>query len=349
MRKKLLITIIILVTAVLLAGCTGTGTSTSWPGITLDGEVLYTAYGQSVYAINASNGNLVWEYPEKAGKTMFYAAPAVTEDGNLVSGDYGHFLHVINVKTGTGGTIFEAAGKWIAKPAVVDNVIYAANADGYLYALDMAGNVFWKFETGASNWSTPVVESGIVYLGSLDHSVYAIKASTGEKLWQADAGGAIIGEITASESDIFVGTVAKEIVAINKSDGSIDWRYQAADAIWSGPAAREGVLYFGDVAGNFYALNQADQKVLWQYQAGSGVVCAPLLAEDSIYFTVENGNLVKLDYTGAVVFNKPLNDKLYASPLQAGEQIIVGTTNKDTILISLDANGNQVWVLAQPK
>lgn len=61
--------------AFVLSGCTGTGIATSWPGILVHEDTIYTAYGQGVYAISAANGSLVWRYPEKAGKVSFYATP----------------------------------------------------------------------------------------------------------------------------------------------------------------------------------------------------------------------------------------------------------------------------------
>jgi outer membrane protein assembly factor BamB len=36
--------------------------------------------------------------------------------------------------------------------------------------------VLWKHATGAAVVSSPAVAEGVVYIGSLDHTVYALKA-----------------------------------------------------------------------------------------------------------------------------------------------------------------------------
>lgn len=349
MKKLTLPIITILLAAIFLTGCTGTGIDTSWPGITVTEDTVYTAYTQGVYAVSAANGSPLWHYPEKAGKMTFFAAPALGPDGQLIVGDYSNALHVIDTKNGTGRSIFTAEGKWIAQPTVDGDVIFAANSDHYLYAIDLNGNLKWKFETGSLLWSNPLVIDGIVFLGAMDHYLYALDAKTGQQVWKADAGGAIIGNLVDANGSIFLGTMANEAVSVNKANGKINWRFTAGNAVWSGPAIKDGYLYFGDLDGNFYALTEADRKVLWQYKADGAIVGTPLLTDAGIYFTVENGNLVQLDYTGKLVYSKPLSANLYGTPVVSGEQILVGTTDKEKILIVLDSNGNQVWVLPQPK
>ena len=41
----------------------------------------------------------------------------------------------------------------------------------------------WKYTTGSVFHSSPAVVNGVVYVGSVDHNVYALNASTGAKLW----------------------------------------------------------------------------------------------------------------------------------------------------------------------
>jgi outer membrane protein assembly factor BamB len=41
----------------------------------------------------------------------------------------------------------------------------------------------WTYTTGDAIESSPVVAGAVVYIGSQDHHIYALDASTGEKLW----------------------------------------------------------------------------------------------------------------------------------------------------------------------
>ena len=57
-----------------------------------------------------------------------------------------------------------------------------------VYACDAAsGNILWTAATGGANTSSPAVVNGVVYIGSADHNLYAIKADTGQTLWTTPA------------------------------------------------------------------------------------------------------------------------------------------------------------------
>ena len=348
--KKLLFPItILIILSVFISGCTGVGIASSWPGILVKDGTIYTSYSSGVYAASAENGSLLWRYPEKAGKSTFFAPPVITSDGQLVVGDYNNELHSIDANTRTVRWTYKASGRWIAQPALAGNLIYAPNGDHTLYVLDLNGTLVWKFRTKNLLWSTPLVMDGVVYLASMDHNVYALNALTGKELWKTDCGGATIGNPVNADGVVYISTLANEVLAINTSNGTIQWRFPTGKAVWSGPAVKDGNLYFGDLEGTLYAVAEQNQKELWRYKAAGPILGSPLLTETQIVFTTENGNLVALDYSGKLIYTKVLGEKLYGTPVLSGENLIIGTTIKENILIAVDTNGNQVWILAQPK
>jgi len=86
-------------------------------------------------------------------------------------------------------------------------------AGGSVYALKAStGARLWNYPTGSNVSSSPAVANGVVYVGSQDHSVYALDAATGVKLWS----------------------------------------YATRDAIYSSPAVANGAVYVGSHNGNFY-------------------------------------------------------------------------------------------------
>ena len=349
MRKTIFPIVVLLVISVFISGCTGVGVSSSWPGLTVENNTVYSSYAQYVHAISPGNGNILWSYPAKAGKSNFYAAPLVTPDGLLVVGDYNNELHGIDAKTGGPRWTFKANGKWIAHPVLEGNIIYAPNGDRNLYALNLNGEVVWKFHTGNLLWADPLVLDGVVYQAGMDHFLYAIDAKSGQEIWKTDCGGAIVGNPVNANGEVYVGTLANELLAIKTSNGVIAWRFKTGNAVWSGPSIKEGFLYFGDLDGTLYAISEDNQREVWRYKADGGITGSPLLTEEKLIFTSEIGNLIALDYSGNLIYNKKLSEKLYGTPVVSGENIIVGTTVKENILIALDTNGNQVWSLAQPK
>ncbi len=78
------------------------------------------------------------------------------------------------------------------------------------YALDLNGNLLWKFETGEPIWATPTTDGKFVYVASMDHHVYALDPATGQEQWKTDMGAAIIFTPTLSEEGIlYLATLAR--------------------------------------------------------------------------------------------------------------------------------------------
>ena len=72
-----------------------------------------------------------------------------------------------------------------SSPAVVNGVVYIGSNDGKVYALKAkTGALLWSYTTGGYVQSSPAVANGVVYVGSFDHNVYALDASSGERLWK---------------------------------------------------------------------------------------------------------------------------------------------------------------------
>lgn len=72
-------------------------------------------------------------------------------------------------------------------PVVANNIVYITSGDmGNLeaHALNAKnGNLIWKTPIGTSRSSSPAVTNGIVYIGSDDHTLYALNATNGKKIW----------------------------------------------------------------------------------------------------------------------------------------------------------------------
>lgn len=55
----------------------------------------------------------------------------------------------------------------------------------------LTATVLWNYSTGGQIYSSPAVVGGVVYIGSLNGNIYALKANTGTKLWTYTTGGPV--------------------------------------------------------------------------------------------------------------------------------------------------------------
>jgi outer membrane protein assembly factor BamB len=110
---------------------------------------------------------------------------------------------------------------------VNDGIVYVGSNDHSLYALNaMTGALLWTYATGWHVESSPAVVNGVLYFGSSDYTLYALGARTGALLWSYVTGRSYYG-------------------------------------IVSSPAVLNGTLYVGSGDGNLYRFSRADDLMGW--------------------------------------------------------------------------------------
>jgi outer membrane protein assembly factor BamB len=362
MRKKLILVTIILLGAVLLSACTGGATrGMSWPGLATDGNLAYLSDGPFVFAVSLGDGRQVWKYPgERNNKLVFYAPPTVTPDGLIIVGSAGtdHSLIALNpndINPDTNAP-FEAwkftgaRDHWVAAPLVFENKLFAVNADGNLYILDLQDSQSAKDATvvelnGGRLWAQPTTDGERVYITSLDHSIFAVDVNTNDVVWHKDLGGAVPGSaVLGADGMLYVGSLASQLEKFDPATGDHQTVLEAENWIWSTPGVDGDTLYFGDVAGNFSSFDTSTGKLNWKpVKPDAAITAGPLVREDHILVATESGSVFALDRDGKVLWTEAIGGKIYTTPVAAGDMTVVAPLETDFYLVALDANGRQVW------
>jgi len=362
-KKIALLPGLILILAILLAGCTSGGamTASSWPGISTDETTVYIAFNQAVFAIDLNRGVEIWRYPEEPERAKsFFAPPAISNDGLVIIGGYDKAVNALEPSISGDVRVvwsFEGAGDRIVGASVVaGDLVMVPSADHKLYALDLAnGRPAWAepFVTQGALWSAPLVESDTVYLASLDHRVYAIDLATGVELWSTDdLKGAIADTPTLADNLLLVGTFGKQLIALNiDNKGKEKWTFNTEGWVWGSPAVADGIAYFGDYAGIAYAVNLANGRETWRKQLDGSIIATPALSGEGVYFVTNEGTVHAFEpRSGNSLWssNPNLNDMLLSDPVLAGETLIVATMGSECLISAIDTNSGAVRCLFQP-
>jgi len=352
MKKINIPFILIIIFSILLSGCTSSSmVAGSWPGLATDRDAAYVANGTTVMAVSISDGAVIWQFPaEPSNKQTFYANPAVS-DTRIVIGDYINNLYSLDRETGNQQWVFTASkGRYIGGALIDKDMIYAPSADFSLYALNLQGNLEWKFETGQALWAQPVSDASNLYLVSMDHHLYALDKENGNLLWKVDLGGAIVSSPLLSENGVlYIGTLAEEVAAVDAGSGEVLWRYSTGNTVWSTPILREEDLYFGDSGGMIYSINTVDGKPRWQLETGSAITASGVQHADGLYFTTQSGELLSISFDGKKIWSHTVGGRLNTSPLLSGENVILAVMSGDNLLVCFDLNGNQRWTFQLEK
>lgn len=350
-KRILSITFVLMAASLLLSACSGGLAASSWPGVTVAGDVAYVAYGSEIGAVNLSTGNLTWRYPEKVdARTTYYAAPQL--DGTqLLVGDYANKLHSLDANTGTAQWAFEGAtGRYIAPVKILPDAILAANADHHLYVLDRQGQLRWKFETQQGVWAQPVTDENFIYLAGMDRQLYALPMAGGEPRWTKDLGGSVVyGLALDADGVLYVSTMAKEVIALRAENGQELWRFAAQGVIWARPVVKDGKVFVGDLTGKFYGIDAKNGQAVWSVDTGAPVIAAAGQTPENLVVVNEKGDVIFLTLDGSIVWTRTVNGKLYSSPAVGEKHIVVAALEGENLLVAFDFQGNQTWQFQFPK
>ena len=320
----------LLLLGVFLSACGASPVSESWPGLTVEGGMVYVISGlpQKVYMVDAETGQQQGSFsPVSESRGVLLWSP-VTVGGDLAYvgfGDSGQGvsgLYAFDPETGQERWNAPAESTIIAAPAYADDVVYYADSDGHLYAVDAetgAPKPGWSFEADSAIWASPLVVEDRLYVAGMDHYVYRLDPETGEVIWKTKVGGAMAAQpILDDVRDVlYVGAFNGQVYALNADSGELveGFDFEGADNwIWSEVLVTGDALYVTALDGKLYALDPANGALL------------PGLSYD----TGGNGEKATL---------------IRAAPVQSGDNIIVaavGVADESSQVIAVK-DGQQQW------
>lgn len=236
--------------------------------------------------------------------------------------------------------------------AIDGGIVYAQDAQGFLYAVDAAtGKLVWEKQLGVNGLPALieglVADKGIVYAGT-GKGLCASNGATGETLWTNTGWGQ--GEGTTSTNSLnrnilVSGAQWSALYANDVTTGKLLWK-ATKDGLrnrGASPAFHDNLLYLISDA-SVFILNATDGKVVVRKPMpfSVDVTSTPLLTDKEIIFGSARDGLVALDREtlepkwnfkteDALVYTAPYSRKasstIETSPILAGRMVFVGASD----------------------
>jgi outer membrane protein assembly factor BamB/subtilisin family serine protease len=161
------------------------------------------------------------------------------------------------------------------------------------FTLNLVDSV-WQATTGDSITGAPAVAGdGTVYVGSVDHSLYAFTADGASK-WSYPTGGSIdtCSPAVADDGTVYVGSNDGKLYALNPS-GTLKWSHNfntGTASVYAGCSptiAADGTVYIRVTDGFLHALNPADGSERWKTNVNSTVASfygSPVIGTDGTIY-----------------------------------------------------------------
>lgn len=365
----------------MLTACSPTETApNSFPGAMLSGNDVYLARAGHLYRHNLSDGAQVWQFPatEVPAISPMSGQPVKFGDTVIVGSGVGpepRFLFGVSGE-GTEAWRFTRAREFVDGVVTDGKLVYAANGDGSLYALDPARkqpreyqpsltffeqnlpaffppsappggeepSIVWQFKTGNRLWSKPLLANGVLYQGSMDHKLYALDAATGKELWRYEGAAApIAAQPVLADGVIYFGSLDSSVYAVDIKTGKARWSSKTEGWVWCEAAVGDGKVILGDVKGNVYALNTSDGSQAWRFATADSVRAQPVISDGKVFIVSFDTHVYALNLAdGKQVWKNSLKFRLPSSPIMtADNRLLVPLFDSDVKAWTVNpSNGN---------
>jgi len=264
----------------------------------------------------------------------------------------------------------------------------AAHLGVYASVAPSLKSVQWRFHAGGSLISSPVVSGGMVYVGSNDGNLYAVRQEDGRLLWQYATQGAVTSSPAVSNNTVYVASTDGYVYAVDSQNGTLRWRFKTAgerrysapgihgikpagkmmadpfDMFISSPTIADGAVYIGSGDHNVYAIDANTGAMRWRFATGDVVHATPAVAGGAVYIGSWDRNFYALDAaTGALRWkfltgdDQKIHNQIGIEGSASVANGVVYFGCRDSHLYALDARDGALrwkhdefgsWVIATP-
>ena len=255
------------------------------------------------------------------------------------------------------------SGNTVLQPAVTNDALYVASAQGDVIRLDRAtGKQIWQIKTGFNVSAGVGAGENLVLLGGNKGELIAFDTA-GKVRWQVQMNSEILGVPRVAEGVVVVRTGDGYISALNVAEGKSLWTYERTTPSLvvrnhAAVAIHLGTVYAGLAAGRLVALNLATGVVKWETVVSqprgnteleriSDITSTPVIDADQVCAIAFQGRVA--------CFNLAQGSLLWSRELSSDQGMVLWqkylyVTGIDGSILALDKNsGSSVWKNEQMK
>ncbi|MBL8952339.1 MAG: PQQ-binding-like beta-propeller repeat protein [Myxococcaceae bacterium] len=246
-----------------------------------------------------------------------------------------------------------------ASPAVDPDTerVVVCTRDGMVRSLSpIDGHIEWEKTIRGRCFAGATIYEGVVYVPGGDSVLYALRARTGEELWQYPAGEELVTAPLVAGDLLLVASQSEALFAVDRQTGKWKWQYRRDPPSGftvrgtANPVVNGDRVYMGFADGYVVALGLADGQQKWERNLStSGGL--QFLDADATPVLDDSGTLYAASYKdGVAAMNAETGELQWAtarpgvvSMLRSGEVLLTGGDNRVAALHT--GTGRELWSL----
>jgi len=286
----------------------------------------------NVYAINASNGEIIWSHPVR----QCDASPCI--DGDVIyvgecMDPYGEptpFPMALALNKTTGEEIWHFIEpndyEWVGSPLVQMDYVYYTTYGSGVYALNKTdGTPIWHQDIGRIVCSV-AYHNGVIFVSAHEPSgQYAFNASNGEEIWHKNYGASwdsspVIYDGMVIQVTRNMTTRVWSTYVLNETNGELIRKFEGKGSA-STPLVYDGKIFIPSNDWKIWAFDLLTGEELWHtVNLHDGTLqnysyCSPTLAGGAIYYQALNGTFYVINATdGGVLWSFTMGGLGFGSP-----------------------------------
>ena len=295
----------------------------------------------------AAGGNGVTGSPIVVGPTVVFVSESLTATSDTFS------LEAVRRSNGQAIWSTPLADGPLFPPGAL------AYADGRILLVAGGALQAYRADNGTLAWSKsvgqsrgPTVSGHVAYLGSSDHTVYAVSTTTGTTKWTASLPGEVSSELAVSDGRVFV-AAAGELFALGTSSGAVAWHTTIGEVFGGGAAVRGDTVYVaadvpseGSQGAQLFALSTSNGAQRWSAPAGDDVHSVPAVDDHNVYIGSIAGEVhAYAADTGAPRWVQTVDGEIWSSLASANGVVYFGGDTDHAYALSA-SSGSVLWTAA---
>jgi outer membrane protein assembly factor BamB len=195
--------------------------------------LVYIGIGEgSLVALSAEDFSQQWQINTDQG---VWSEPLIHE-GVLYFTSLDHFLYAVDAQTGAETWKLDLQGAAPVSPIVYNDRLYVGSFARKIFEISLAGEILNEFKTDDWVWSAPTIVDDVLYAADLAGVVYAVDVADGgfALLWRSDVSErAVRTAPVVYDEYVIVGGRDQKVYWLSRTDGSIFWSRDVATEVLS--------------------------------------------------------------------------------------------------------------------